>query len=891
MTLSGQSQGVGVMRITAPKAERETDFKVNLNIEIDKKPRMEASDTFKVVPWRKMLKSEFTGQPVGLAVAAPKMALLTTDGFWIATVGEHDFSEDRSYESVEKVEFKRPTATDRPKAWLALAAFNNKFVALRQTNQDDLQVALYTAGGEPDPILPIDLPPDLRPFMNRSGAVFDLAVYGGRAYVVAEGLFRAGTVRRAFSVGFNSATGRAEYRAERLLELLLGYRLLTFDDTLYALNRETGRMLRFGLTTDGKLEAYVAARAVDQRASSMVKDGLLVPAGRVLAVLNPTSVPSLASLDNFGLKNVLRYQSLTPLRDASTVQQDLVYGTQDRWSRCGHGLDVKAGVVAFRAGQSERLWLIESNGDTYTLTVGSEHLFLHDYVDDLPSKPLPPVLDRKRDVKIINNTGMRFVSINDNETCRNNGFTAFSATGPVEMTSPALVDLRAGITETCELRYNGADPATTTLRFLMQRPGGIRNEYFLELTLSGADLSAASTVFKRIAVDRLGSVSIAEVPGTRQEHSSDRIEFSPKPLVDGLTLRIRNVTPYKLWLRSPEATDPRDREKECGNDAIPIRYNTPAFSIYAHGAGELFFDVDFAMPNGMEQTLSDEVQTTKRIRVNSANGETLRTESVSVNDSVASAAYECTLRYKVERGLAGVFIGDGAPTKDGASIYLPRLSPTGVTRSEVTKLRADDLLIEGAITLDGGGIFSPPNSVVVSSDKVLAIFKENYLNPLTHELKSTGRTPIDWHDVITNLKGSPNDGKFYTLGMKQLAQNPPRYSYSYAARSFAQPFEEQMGLDALKGFRPARVPGAPAWVSPNVTSPMDVSAGVAMAICVEGGVFLIDLKSKTVMEVPIDGTGREEAVLIDPIERLVFCAHARPDNNALMISRINATNL
>ncbi|HKG79183.1 MAG TPA: hypothetical protein VKA78_07185, partial [Pyrinomonadaceae bacterium] len=501
-----------------------------------------------------------------------------------------------------------------------------------------MQVALYTAAGEPDTILPLDLPPDLRPFMNRGGAVFDLAVYGGRAYIVAEGLFRAGTVRRAFSVGFNSGTGRAEYRAERLLELLPGYRLLTFDDALYALNRDTGRMLRFGLTTDGKLEAYVAARAIDQRASSMVKDGLLVPAGRVLAVLNPTSVPSLASLDTFGLKNVLRYQNLTPLRDANTVQQDLVYGTQDRWSRCGHGLDVKAGVVAFRAGQSERLWVIEPNGDTYTLTVSSEHLFLHDYVDDLPSKPLPPVLDKKREIKIINNTAMRFVSINDNETCRNNGFGAFSATGLVEMTSPALVDLRTGITETVELRYNDADPATTTMRFLMQRPSGIRNEYFLELTLSGADLSTATTVFKRISVEKFSSMFIAEVPGTRQQHSTaDRIEFVAKPLIDGMTLNVRNVTPYKLWLRSPEATDPREREKEYSGEAIRIKYDTPAFSLYAHGAGELFFDVDFAMPNGMEQAWSDEPQA-KRIRINSANGLALRTESVSVNDTVTSAA-------------------------------------------------------------------------------------------------------------------------------------------------------------------------------------------------------------------------------------------------------------
>ena len=144
-----------------------------------------------------------------------------------------------------------------------------------------------------------------------------------------------------------------------LLEGLLGYRLLTFDDALFALDRDSGQMLRFELK-DGKLEPYQAASAVDEQRASMVKQGLLVPVGRVLAVLTPTSVPSLTSLAGFGLKNVLPSKNLAPLQDASRIPQDLVYSPlNDRWSRCGHGVDITAGVVAFRGGQSPRLWVID----------------------------------------------------------------------------------------------------------------------------------------------------------------------------------------------------------------------------------------------------------------------------------------------------------------------------------------------------------------------------------------------------------------------------------------------------------------------------------------------------------------------------------------------------
>ncbi len=482
MTLSGFAQGTGVVRSNARMTEIETQITADLYIEIQRKMEKSREATYAVVPWTKMdQKSNFTGKPLGLAVAAPTMALLTTDGLWLAEVGTED-----QFDGINELKFTKAN-TDKPRAWLAIAALGDKFVVLRQTDQNDLQVALYKANGTLDGIPPLDL----KPIMG-SSPVFDFVVYSSRAYVVVESLFQTGKVRSAFSIGFDSSTSKAEYRNEFSLERLTGYRLLTFDDALFALHRDSGQMLRFELK-DGKLEPYKAASAVDDHGASMVKQGLLVPVGRVLAVLSPTAVPSLASLANFGLKNVLPSTNLTPPQDASRIPQDLVYSPlNDRWSRCGHGVDIKEGeVVGFRGGgsPSPRLWMIDPNGETRTLTGASEDLFLPDYLSDLPSKPLTSLLNKKREFGFINNTGMQFVPMND--TCFKAGLVPFSATGHVQLSSP----LPTGSTnpkraEPVDLRYNDAETSQTAiLRFLAQRGPGVKHDYVLEVTLFGPRFS------------------------------------------------------------------------------------------------------------------------------------------------------------------------------------------------------------------------------------------------------------------------------------------------------------------------------------------------------------------------------------------------------------------
>lgn len=893
MTLSGVRQGIGVMRITAgqPRPDQSLlETTVNLNTEIGKTLKTEASTKFSVIPWRKMLKSSFTGQPVGVAFANEQLMLVTTDGLFIARVGPNDFNPI-NYDLVDNVPFSRPTTpTDKPKAWLAIAALGKKFVVLRQTAQDDAQVALYNFDGKLEG-LPIDLPSELRPLVKGDLTVFDLAIYSGRAYVVVEGVLPGGTVRRAFSVSFDSTP---KQRNEPLLEQLVGYRLLTFDDTLYALNRNLGRMLRFSLKTNGELDQpYKAASAVSQtsgRPLSMIRQGQFVPVGRVMAVLSPNSLPSIASLASFGLQNVLNYENLMAPRDPNSVPQDLVYNPQhDRWVRSGHGIEIRPGMLcAYRGGESPRLWIVEPNGDTYTLTVGTEHLFSHDFVTRFPAKPLLPVLDKKRTFTIINDSEIQFVAMN--EACIRNGLAPFSATGPVEMIKAPPTNLPTRTEQTFELKYNEAESPTVTLRFLVQKAAGVKHDYVLEVTLSDANLSISNTVFKRVAFDAQGNATVDEVLGTREQDSTANwIRILPRPLVNGMKLTVRNATPYQLWLRSPEAADQSAREKAYNGEEILIKYNSPAFSLYAHGAGELFFDVDFAMAQGLEMS-SGGVKQNKRIRLRNDQATELAMESTSISDTTVPAVYECALRYRRDSNLESVFLGDGKPNKDGSSFYVPLASPTGGGRAQLVQFDANSLVPIASNALEQTSVFTP-NTIAVVGDKVIAIFRKTDLSVLDNSLRLQKRVNLNQFDVVTNLKGS-TENKFYMLGMKQEASGAFKYNYSYAARTLDQLVDPgDLLLSAQKGFRPGRVPGAPAWVSPSTISPMDVSLGVAAAICVEGGVIAIATKSKMILEIALDGTGREEAILIDPVDSMIFSAHAGPNNNGLMISRINPANL
>jgi hypothetical protein len=162
----------------------------------------------------------------------------------------------------------------------------------------------------------------------------------------------------------------------------------------------------------------------------------------------------------------------------------LVYNPQKKLlGPVGHDLDIKPGAMAaFRPTGSRRLWVIQPDGETHTLPAGSESLFAHDYVLDVPL-PRCLLINKKRRIKVTNNANLRLLQLSD--SLRNTGLNDFSAAGPAELVSRLPDGLRNGGSETFGFRYNEADPVPVQLRFLVQSPDGVIHNYLLELTFSG----------------------------------------------------------------------------------------------------------------------------------------------------------------------------------------------------------------------------------------------------------------------------------------------------------------------------------------------------------------------------------------------------------------------
>jgi hypothetical protein len=618
-TLGRFYEGSGVMRLSAskPKSLGASEEAVNLLAP----PLKKQSSSISVITWEHMDKPDLTGQPLGLAVVGDKLGALTTDGLSIAFVGEVDPDPQ-----LKKLIFRK-ASKETPKQWLALTGVDQRFVVLRRTNQDDLEVAPYKKDGSVDEIAVITLP-DLRSIVSSHGVVFDLLAFGGKAYVVVEAsVFGAGIVRRVFSISFNSNTKRAEYRSEPLLERLAGFKLVSFDDGLYALHRASGRMFRFDLTNTGALgEPMQAAGAVRKslgpQEQSMIKQGLIVPVGRVLTVLSPNSVPSLAELEPFGFHNILGYLGQQTSNQApNTIKQDLVYNPQKNyWARCGHDLDVKPGAVAvFRGVGSPRLWVIQPDGETYTLAVGSESLFAHDYWLDFPTKPLPPYINKKRQFKI-KSVGMGCLPVS--ETYRKASLLDFSSTRLAELVSPLLT--RQSMEFDVEFRYNEADQAPVTVRYLKHKLMNERkdHDYIVEVTFAGSDLSTINSVFRRIAIDSQGRLLNDEVFESQAQHPADRpIEVTmPKqidPRLGGFRLVIANSAKFDLKQNGLEfAPGYFNAGKGIG---IGVDYKTPDASFIFDprsepNGGEIRINFNFAMPPGIEVSSGNTPQT-KRVRL------------------------------------------------------------------------------------------------------------------------------------------------------------------------------------------------------------------------------------------------------------------------------------
>lgn len=600
-TFGGSYEGYGVMRFSASKAGTET-------VLIEAKPETRSKSVL-VVSWQRMTKPDIAGHPLGLAVNAPKIALLTREGLYIADVGKIDPSL-----ALKKLMFVKKSDAAALE-WAAVTVLDNRFVCLRRPASGfDFEVAPYNLDGSPDVIPPITLHPDLRPIATHTRSVFDFVGFGGRAYVVAE----APSGRRAYSVGFNSNTAKAEFRTEPVLEALAGYRLVTFDNALYALNRETGRMFRFELTNAGRLgpamEAASAVRKEGEQETSMIRDGLIVPIGRVLIVLNPTSIPSLDSLKEHDLHNVLGYESTTST-DPNNIPQDLVYNPQKNyWARCGHDLDVKPrAVAAFRDGDSPRLWVVQPDGEISTLAVGSESLFSHDYVLNFPTEALSPYLNKKRKFTIQYAGAVGPID----EKYRKLGISGVSVDGPSDVSAlPARHQVQFDV----EIGYNERTPAPVTVRLPMVRRPQSRPDvdYLLEVTFSGADLSTATSCVRRLAISN-GKLSNDEVIGSRMQHSTSGIIDVPRPARFDEHLRLVIVNASDKFRLKPDPILVGGPMYIIDEAFFPLNHNVQDFVLKFDGKietlGLINMNLNFALPHGIEASSGDQQQT-KLVRLN-----------------------------------------------------------------------------------------------------------------------------------------------------------------------------------------------------------------------------------------------------------------------------------
>ncbi|HKY03899.1 MAG TPA: hypothetical protein VJQ56_03365, partial [Blastocatellia bacterium] len=554
-----------------------------------------------VAKWKEVATTpKYTGSLIGLAVLAPYMALLTTDGLWVAKVGLDD-------KVMIDPKFKK-TSTDTPKAWLALSTFKDQFIVLQQTKDNLVQMTRYSPEGERQGD-PIEVDEFFRYLLQRPGTTFDLVGLDDRIYIVGERRLPGGMIRNAIMVDSSDF----DWHSELLLNRLDGYRILAIGNHLYGLNRDSGHLLRFIVEERGIDEAYRAASATIG-GQSLVRTGILVTVDNLLLVLNPSFPSSFKPSVQLTMTNVedFNLQEDDSESDAKEPPQDLVYNPQkDMWLPCGSGLQVSQGSVgAFRGGGSERLWVIQPpNGTTNpvprmdTLTEATLQLFAPDFITTrsgkkFPARDLPRALNAKKVIEIRNDSELHLSAM---DMVLNSGLDGYASPALVEVEPAPRMALGRGAKTRFEINYYKTDPSPVRIRYMVLA-GEPSLAYFLEVTLSGLGLSTITSVFKRVGYDEAGTVTINEILGTLVTHADTNPITIPPPkrLTERFKLITINNSRYEMEREyAPAGSFPVKREDV-------LAFNTPTITISPHVGqeyhrlGSLRVNVNFALPHGIE---------------------------------------------------------------------------------------------------------------------------------------------------------------------------------------------------------------------------------------------------------------------------------------------------
>jgi hypothetical protein len=252
------------------------------------------------------------------------------------------------------------------------------------------------------------------------------------------------------------------------------------------------------------------------------------------------------------------------------------------------------------------MWVLQPDGQMHTLTDASSRLFAPDYVDKFPPKALPPALNATKEIELRNESGWRF----DNRP----GFHPQFALEPFSsfaLTEAAGVDrglvIERGAKKKFKITYHQGDPSAVKLRFLAYSTSF--SFCFLQVTLSGPELSQISSVFRYAVTDQRQSLAIVDVSGSFIQHTDGKpiVISQPKKLSERSKLVLLNGATYGF------ARDGR-RAPLNSYSEIEINHETEPFTLFPskgdlfHRLGALRFEFNIALPHGIEISAADDVQ-------------------------------------------------------------------------------------------------------------------------------------------------------------------------------------------------------------------------------------------------------------------------------------------
>jgi hypothetical protein len=884
--LSGSYQGTGVWRINA--ASNVATERVRLSITQGDETHAVTSE-INTNLWEKISDSPaYTGRPVAMAVAEGHLGLLTTEGVWVAKVNAMD-------EGSQEPKFSKLQWSN--KSWHGLAALGPHFAALFRQPDDNFVIECYYKDGR---ILDgMTMPSDFQAVARRTGATFDMVSFGGRVYVVVTAPFNTRYARVAYSVSF---LREKTIRPEPRLASLDHYRLVSFDDALYAYHRGTGRMLRFGVTGNGELGPPLrAASAVNDEGVSMIKTGTIVPLRSILAVLDPSALPAfltnqtnplmaLLNVAGFSVKNLQ-----TQLKSGDALPQDIVYNPQkDKWVRCGRGLKVEDGtVVGYRGGDSPRLWAVRPDGSWHMLAGATEKAFAPEFVYQYTTKPLPPALDAVREFTISNRTGLDFVPLDD--VCQKGALASFEADGPAELLTPIPQSIKTYGRQVFKVAYSKEETSEVVVRMMVGGCRGLR--YFLEVILSGADLQKTTYAFRRLADDG----SVASVPGASEWRVGNDVAVSMTGVLGQRTsLYLMNQTPHNSLRLDP----PAGPQEVSVWDRVDIGFQTPRFKVYVSGEeklGHLWVDIDFAATGGDCEVSSGSRPQQSRVRLNPDGLKNLELSSETVTGSSARMRefekYDgskfritpsnqdvmvslCQIRLRTKTELDGVRLGDGALTPDRKRLVLALANPDNVARARVLIFDTTTLEARQKEYDTKANVFSVPNAVAASTMYYDAVFAEPVRYTADYNFGVAWPQHFQGYDAVLALAASTERNVFNVLRKGN--------SFYLTVAYYGNNSEETL-LDNIS--------------HPSVIPPLAVSPdGSTAAIGDKGGLLIVDMRAGA-------GARRPRSVRIrtatEPMHlvfsndgRWVYCAHASPamsenprralHGSNLLVSRVSA---